>query len=85
MTSTGHMAAALGVALAAVVGAEARGAGGTVVVKSDPPGASVYLDDETKPRGVTPLEIKRVPSGLHKVRVMLAGFPEKRKGFCLQS
>lgn len=68
---------------ACLAGADARAAGGKVIVGSDPPGASVYVDSEAEPRGVTPLDLTKMATGLHKVRVSLAGYVEQKRGFYL--
>ena len=83
--ATGRRFAALGGVLAAacLAGADARAEGGKVTVKSSPPGAGVYLDNEEGPRGVTPLDIVGIATGLHKVRVSLAGYAVQRRGFYL--
>jgi hypothetical protein len=46
--------------------------GGTVIVRTFPAGAAVYLNDEY--RGVAPLELHNVPPGRYLVRVSLAGY-----------
>jgi hypothetical protein len=48
-----------------------------VRVRSTPPGAEVLLDEETEPRGRTPLEL-RLARGItaHKLRVRAKGFVE---------
>ncbi len=52
------------------------GPGGFISIKSTPPGAEVYLDDEDMPRGTTPCIIQDVPRGRHVVRVRLFGYAE---------
>ena len=49
------------------VSATLRPAFGSVSVTSTPAGATVFLDDEETPRGVTPLNIEKVASGDHKL------------------
>ncbi len=49
---------------------------GVVRVSTDPPGASVVLDDVTS--GVTPFE-RELPLGAHRVEVSLAGFAPERE------
>jgi hypothetical protein len=66
-----------------LAGTDARAEGGRLVVKSSPAGASVYLDAESEPRGVTPLELSGVATGLHKIRVTLAGHIDQKRGFYL--
>lgn len=42
---------------------------GGLAFMSDPMGAKVYLDDDTEPRGKTPLRLAQVEAGWHKVNV----------------
>jgi DnaJ-class molecular chaperone len=81
----GRGLAVLGGVLAAVCLActDARAEGGRLIVKSEPAGASVYLDAEDESRGVTPLALTDVATGLHKVRVTLTGYSGQRRGFYL--
>ncbi|MHC4250802.1 MAG: PEGA domain-containing protein, partial [Planctomycetota bacterium] len=83
--ATGCRLAALAGVLAAacLAGADARAEGGKVTVRSSPAGAGVYLDSDEEPRGVTPLELTGIATGLHKVRVSLAGYAVQRRGFYL--
>ncbi len=66
-----------------LAGTDARAEGGKLIVKSTPAGASVYLDAEDESRGRTPLELTDIASGLHKLRVVLAGHAVERRGFYL--
>ena len=36
--------------------------------------AAVYIDDETEPRGTTPLKIPKITPGSHKIRLELEGY-----------
>jgi len=45
----------------------------SLVVKSSPPGASVFLDDLTEPLGKTPLRAQDVHTGRVKIRVVFDG------------
>jgi hypothetical protein len=47
-------------------------AGGTITVRSFPPGAAVYLNGEY--RGVTPARLQNVPPGDYLINVSLAGY-----------
>jgi hypothetical protein len=48
---------------------------GTIVVKSTPPGASVFLDNSKKSSGSTPIEVPDVPvDDAHKIAVMKKGY-----------
>ncbi len=49
-----------------------NGATGAIKIETDPPGAIVYLDNDEK--GVSPLELKDIPSGDHELSVFLPGF-----------
>ena len=82
---TRRMRAALGgvVAAALFIAADARAENGRLIVKSTPPGASVYLDEDAEPRGVTPLELAGVSPGLHKIRISLAKHDDQKRGFYL--
>jgi len=71
------------VVTALFMAADARAEGGRLTVKSTPPGASVYLDDDMAPRGVTPLELTGISAGLHKIRVSLAKHDDQKRGFYL--
>ena len=50
---------------------------GSIAVSSDPPGAAVYLDDESK--GKTPLFIYGVMVGQHSLRLMKPGYEDQEK------
>lgn len=54
---------------------EPRSAGATILVRSTPSGASVLLDG--KPAGSTPLAIRGVAPGPHRVQVMLPGMGDQ--------
>ena len=47
---------------------------GRIIITSQPQGAEVYLDNVYK--GVTPLNLDRVTSGQHHVRLVIAGYQE---------
>ena len=47
---------------------------GSISVNSNPQGARVYLDNAYK--GNTPLNIRDVATGRHKIRIMLSGYEE---------
>lgn len=49
-------------------------AGGAAVVTSDPSGASVWVDGDT--RGTTPLALALLPAGRHTLTLRLAGYQE---------
>lgn len=54
-----------------------------LVVRSDPPGADVYLNFEKI--GQTPLERTDLPAGTHRVRVSLAGHVDRIRGVTLSA
>ena len=56
--------------------AESASEGGLSVV-TDPPGASVYVNGES--RGVTPLQIDRIAAGEHRVTVVKDGYLENSR------
>src|SRR3989338_3216782 len=66
-----------------------NGATGAVKIETDPPGAIVYFDNDEK--GVSPLELKGIPSGDHELSVFLPGFFRRiakikvEKGYELQA
>jgi len=45
---------------------------GEIYIETEPTGALVYLDNEEK--GVAPLILADVPSGIHELSVFLPGF-----------
>lgn len=49
---------------------------GTLIIKSDPSAATVYLDSEIK--GITPITIHNVPNGQYKVLLRLDGYKDKK-------
>jgi hypothetical protein len=53
------------------------GTTGSLVVESDPPGASVFLDG--RPAGQTPLTVPTIEVGVHRVRVMRLGYLENSR------
>ena len=65
------------------------GATGAVKIETEPPGAIVYFDNDEK--GVSPLELKDIPSGDHELSVFLPGFFRRitkikvEKGYELQA
>ena len=64
---------ALGAALAALMLA-APETPGALAVASDPPGAAVYVDGQFV--GETPLDVKNLPPGDHRVRLVKDGYLE---------
>ena len=50
---------------------------GKLSVTSEPPGATVLVDDQD--RGVTPLEVPELPFGKHVVKVSLKGYQEMQQ------
>ena len=66
-----------------------NGATGAIKIETDPPGAIVNLDNDEK--GVSPLELKDIPSGDHELSVFLPGFFRRiskikiEKGYELQA
>ncbi|MDP8206352.1 MAG: PEGA domain-containing protein [Candidatus Electryonea clarkiae] len=50
-----------------------HGGKGDLFVKSSPPGAKVYLDDELQ-SGLTPMSIEKISAGLHTVRLRKGEF-----------
>ena len=60
-----------------VFAVSARAAGtGRVLVRSDPRGARVYLDEDTEPRAKTPCLLRDLPAGVHVVRARLDGYAD---------
>jgi len=51
---------------------------GQIAVVSTPPGASVTLDDDVQPRGVTPLTIENVTVGPHVIVIRRSGYLPNR-------
>ncbi|OGK13404.1 hypothetical protein A3A93_01920 [Candidatus Roizmanbacteria bacterium RIFCSPLOWO2_01_FULL_38_12] len=49
-----------------------NGQTGSLTIETDPPGAIAYLDNDEK--GVSPLELKDIPTGDHELSVYLPGF-----------
>ena len=49
---------------------------GTMVIITNPPGATVWVDGEEQPT-LTPVEFTKVPPGLREVRVLLDGYQEQ--------
>ncbi|MBI3945181.1 MAG: SUMF1/EgtB/PvdO family nonheme iron enzyme [Armatimonadetes bacterium] len=49
---------------------------GVLVVSSTPPGARVFLNAETEPRGTATTTLRDVPAGKHTVRLALEGYRE---------
>ena len=47
---------------------------GSVSIESNPEGADIYLDDDYE--GLTPLELRRIRTGRHMIRIMLPGYEE---------
>lgn len=47
---------------------------GRLSIRSDPPGAEVYLDGETKSRGTTPQEVD-LAAGIHALSLAKSGYP----------
>jgi len=69
------LALALGaVALRAVDGAAVAG---SLLVESEPPGASVFVDGRLS--GETPLMLTTIPAGVHRVRVVRLGYLENSR------
>lgn len=52
-------------------------------VASDPAGATVYVDGESK--GVTPVEVKNLPPGDHRLRVVKPGYLENSRVLSVRS
>ena len=48
--------------------------GSVMVVCENVERAEVYVDDEDRPRGMTPLTLENIPAGGHKITVKKAGF-----------
>jgi hypothetical protein len=73
---TGIIACLILAAIPAALGADGTAApssiGGTIIVMSFPPGASVYLNEVY--RGVAPLTLRNVTPGKYKVGVSMAGY-----------
>ena len=70
------------VALVALVGGEQRvisagDAGGSLLIESDPAGASVYVDGHLA--GETPLTLPAITAGVHRVRVVRLGYLENSR------
>lgn len=59
------------------VNAALRPAFGSISVTSTPTGATVFLDNEPSPRGVTPLVINEVASGSHRLAVRKEMYGQK--------
>jgi len=79
---TRHLFIVIGVALVALVCGEPRigsagDAVGSLVVESDPAGASVYVDGRLA--GETPLTLPEIAAGVHRVRVMRLGYLENSR------
>jgi hypothetical protein len=51
---------------------ESQTGSGTLTVRSNPTGATVYLDGDKK--GTAPLELQNVPAGSHKVLLTMQGY-----------
>ena len=80
--ATRHLFIVIGVALVALVCGEPRigsagDAVGSLVVESDPAGASVYVDGRLA--GETPLTLPAIAAGVHRVRVMRLGYLENSR------
>lgn len=63
--------------LAAAVLAGATARAETLIIRSEPPGAHVFLDDEVKSRARTPCALTAVARGAHKIRLTLPGYEDK--------
>jgi hypothetical protein len=73
--ATRHLFIVIGVHLVALVAASrgsasAGDAGGSLLVESDPAGASVYVDGRLA--GETPLALPAIAAGVHRVRVCVS-------------
>ncbi|MDP8207084.1 MAG: PEGA domain-containing protein [Candidatus Electryonea clarkiae] len=53
---------------------------GDVFIKSDPPGATVYLNEKTM-QGVTPLSIEQVTAGLYSIRLVKGDYVGEEEFF----
>jgi PKD repeat protein len=51
-----------------------QGAGGSIVISSNPPGANVYLDGKTS--GTTPVTLQNVDPGTHTVLLTMSGYTD---------
>ncbi len=69
--------AASAAVLTGAVFASATALAETLIIKSEPPGASIFLDDEPTPRARTPCALTDVARGAHKVRATLPGYRDK--------
>jgi hypothetical protein len=47
---------------------------GTIAVSTDPPGATVLVDQETEEHSPTPLEIRGIAVGVHRLRIQKKGY-----------
>jgi hypothetical protein len=69
-----RLCAAIAVAAFLVTGPETPGTPGSLSVASDPPDAAVYVDGQFV--GRTPVEVKALPPGDHRVRLVKDGYLE---------
>src|SRR5262245_61222164 len=80
-TGGGRIAPYLALLLAVVSGVLRAAAGdvatGSLLVESEPPGASVYVDGRSV--GETPLTLPTVAAGEHRVRVVRLGYLENSR------
>jgi hypothetical protein len=66
---------ALSILVAFAVPARAAGTG-RLLVRSDPRGARIYLDEDTEPRAKAPCLLRDIPAGVHVLRARLDGYAD---------
>ena len=81
MTTRYRISIVISVALVALVGGERRivaaGEAGSLLVESEPAGASVYVDGRLA--GETPLTLPAIAAGVHRIRVVRLGYLENSR------